>query len=557
MGTLLEILFFLYEIDMPEKEFSNLKKSSEFIRHLEIKKNRISLYYDVFSIISKNNFSKIPEIFIKYDSIINNNIKSFLLGSYFYYIGLIPKSYEYFNKIVEKILINKRIYYKNQLKPIFREKLYFDPYLELNLQSKDFYSIEILDIFYYYYKSKNSRLGSIKNKKILQKYLIEPNYLKKSSELTLKLIKSDNFYLERKLIDIILAYFNKRYNTSKIISQINEILNSLYNIQLTQINDLKSISKNFPKIEKTINYEQISNYTHTLFSKIENRKIYSKIDQFIILFEELLKKLTKDSINLFQDILKNIINNQSKILNILDLNSEEVNEKKFYKIEYFLLLGVLFTTLSRKNLNKEDFSELNNFLEDISKDKNNFLLNYYRSIFYFINGDFYNVEKIWKNIFENLLIPTETEKSRYINKIEIELIEGFIKSFFSGVSLSTENIQKILQILKKIGRNFFLEKKFSNSAIIVIVIFSSNEIFPENERIEIKEEFNKKYFDLIKILSSEKREFEMVLECLRSLKFIREKTEDDYWYNESLSLIRDVWNEDLFIKQFKKIILKI
>ncbi|MHA1253149.1 MAG: hypothetical protein ACTSRP_24405, partial [Candidatus Helarchaeota archaeon] len=156
-------------------------------------------------------------------------------------------------------------------------------------------------------------------------------------------------------------------------------------------------------------------------------------------------------------------------------------------------------------------------------------------------------EIIQKIIFNDINNYNLNEKNKFFIMIEENLIHNFYNSIFYYINI--KNTKNLYDVFNTTLKNLFLERKFIVCSKLIGITYKLN-IFQDYELDFVIDEFNKKFYDTIKIYGKEKRNYEDVNKLLKSLEYIAYYTNKNDKYINAKNLVDSIWIE----KKFNRII---
>ncbi len=506
-----------------------------------------------------------------------------------------PKKLPIFNSLIIKIILYYRysffdLFYKNliDLMNFTLEKYYLSDQFrsnELNLRKMPF-KLRILskNLIYYSKKLYNIYLNLYKQFDLWYENLSHlDEFLRieelNTSKMILKYINKIRFNYISYMIEIYHGFLNKNIVSKEKIEIINKRIKNT--IEYNLLKKYRVIYTNFKEIEgkfveiKTLNPEIYNNLNiinrelnktskgintlikelkqnDQIYSILENLKFIEDFDSPLSFYENHFKNkllTNKPSIRLLDIFDINLLTDLNKLFDIMKYNlivSKKIStfnfnfKKKLIKIIENSKIKNFYTKLTLFCLyfsifNKEKVSSL--FIEIINE-----LIISEKNIEEIISS-----QDLFFRLFDQqklFLFNNDYRLNLNIIRLEKELFNGFINEIFYHIDKSQKNLNFLYSIFIETCRKLFLDKKLIICAKIIGFAYNLG-IFKniKNSEASFVSIFNKKFYDVIKILSVDKSDFKLALENLKCLKVISKYTKDNSYYENALQIIKEIWAE--------------
>ncbi len=346
----------------------------------------------------------------------------------------------------------------------------------------------------------------------------------------------------------------------------NNILYNFFNKQNFNIEEIhKKVQKikeyNLKVLNKTLDKISDKYYLNSM-NKEKNEYYIKKLENL----EDYLKRFKKNFL-LDRELNRLLIN----LSNFLNVNSnflfiQYIKDKNFMNsnilLKYPKNIDQIYEMILYNNIICKKLLFLSNdYKKDLMRyfeeyiDENN-LFRIYLLTFYVIFNKIDQATHLFKDLITSFFISTRNIdlNNKYILDIEEEILKGILETVFYHTNNEKTYLDRFKNVIGISCRELFLEKNVILCAKIIGFIFKFN-LFPEfiNNLII---DFNKKYYDTIRLLSMKKENYKLVEEILKGLEIIAYYTKNYDVYNNGKNLIGDIWIEKKFnerIKEMKKV----
>jgi len=539
---------------------TDLEKNIIFDKYIIYKINRNELNLGNFKEYIIENYNNIFSITNSYIIDINLLIIQLVFN---YYLGFIYEFYKLLIKLLTKVMSQNRNFFQKNYRKLLADIIFFKATDQV-INKEEFKKridrdwIEKKTIFHYYilqFENLTNKFNKVIDKiKKLNEKLEKYDYEIGNIDFT-------TYFLEPTDLIILYEGFLNYYiydglDSYNKLEQIQENLKTIDRFE-KNLNNLINKKKNFLKLLIDLSDEKIYRNSH-------NRKQINKFNKIIELYNKNLY---------YSKILRTLKRTKNEIYNILN----EKDPYNFY-INYFkhiltprhihknfknitnyknLFKILLFNGIFAKKLYSLNSAYIH---ESISSLKNIISLKKYSTPFhqiillclYTLNRNTESASMIFSEIIQKIIFNdinnyNLNEKNKFFIMIEENLIHNFYNSIFYYINI--KNTKNLYDVFNTTLKNLFLERKFIVCSKLIGITYKLN-IFQDYELDFVIDEFNKKFYDTIKIYGKEKRNYEDVNKLLKSLEYIAYYTNKNDKYINAKNLVDSIWIE----KKFNRII---